>query len=74
MTMDHLRRAADNSQDLSDRVLMAKAWDESWATDVRQTTNPVRGLEQLRGLSVLGHHDDSLPSSEIAAWEGDSPS
>jgi hypothetical protein len=73
ITVEHLRRAADSWRDLSDPVLMAKAWDEPAASDVQPPKNAPRRLGQLQNLSVPDTFDESLPDTELAAGEDDSP-
>ncbi len=60
LTVDHLRRAAESCRDLTDPVLMAKAWDEPAKPEVQPATNSPRRLSQLEHLSVLDNFDDSL--------------
>jgi hypothetical protein len=72
-TVEHLRRVADRWRDMSDPVLMAKAWDEPAPSDVQPATNSTRRFGQLENLAVPDNFDDPLPDTEITAWEGDPP-
>jgi len=53
---------------------MANAWDEPSWSDVQLATDSPRRFGQLQNLSAFDNFDDPLPDTEIAAWEGDSPS
>ena len=74
LTVDHLRRAAESCRNLSDPVLMAKAWDEAPTPNVPPATNTPRGFGQVLSLSVPDNFDDPQPHAEIAAREVNSPS
>ena len=53
---------------------MANAWDEPATVDAQSATYPPRRFGQLQNLSVPDTFDDPITDTEIAAWEGDSPS
>ncbi|MHA3021609.1 hypothetical protein ACXPWS_15275 [Mycobacterium sp. BMJ-28] len=74
MTVEDLRRAAENCRDLRDAALMAKAWDEPTPPDVESAPKSSRRFGHLPSIAIADTFDDPLPRTEIAAWEGDSHS